>query len=528
MMLHFVLTAVTCIAIGGGVGIATYVGRKNYEHDKLLSWLTPRRVFWCLGFAIVLFVIVFTLVMFLWYDSFGMNIYDLGNMNQAMWNTLHGHPLEMTTFFPETTRLFMHVEPIFLVLAPVYAVWQDPRMLLFLQIVILALGAIPVFGIARHLFKDYVYGLGFALLYLLNPLLHQIALTEFHPLTLGAPLALSAVYFFLKKRFSISFITFLLAMMCREDIALLLVIFSVVMLLTDRNKKFFCLLLIVSSVWVAAIFFVIYPSVSVLDGLLQLKHYASIGSSPKEIIITIFFHPLDAIKMLVRFSTLSYLFYIFTTVGFVAIFRLRYLIIGAVSFGVMAFHTFSSEILLGLGQYHAPLLFPLFLASIFGLYSYVSKQKKPVRQYIWVFIVPIIFINIFLSVRTFVLTKSMSEHRGLYSEAEVASAQQALSLIPRDASVVASWKLGVPLSGRQEFYLLPTPYRTQVDYVVMRTEPEMPCYTEQEARIDIPGLVTCEGTDMQYHDMLIELRNDESYEKIFEQNNILLFKKIAQ
>ena len=52
---------------------------------------------------------------------------DLGNMVQAMWSTLHGHFLEMTT--PkgvQMNRLGFHVDPFLVLLTPFYWVWSSP------------------------------------------------------------------------------------------------------------------------------------------------------------------------------------------------------------------------------------------------------------------------------------------------------------------------------------------------------------------------------------------------------------------
>ena len=49
------------------------------------------------------------------YQTYHADAFDLGNMNQAVWNTLHGNPFRFTNrgldWFGPPTRLGIHVEP---------------------------------------------------------------------------------------------------------------------------------------------------------------------------------------------------------------------------------------------------------------------------------------------------------------------------------------------------------------------------------------------------------------------------------
>src|SRR5688500_1521998 len=68
------------------------------------------------------------------YQGYNAGMLDLGNMAQAFWTTLHGDglPLEMTQQHGNRSRLSGHTELIYLLLALLYALWQDPRMLLLI------------------------------------------------------------------------------------------------------------------------------------------------------------------------------------------------------------------------------------------------------------------------------------------------------------------------------------------------------------------------------------------------------------
>jgi uncharacterized membrane protein len=81
--------------------------------------------------------------------SFSMAGYDLTNMSQAMWNTAHGRPFVFTFAYPITHRLGVHIEPIFLLIAPLYRIFPRPETSLVLQAVIVASGALPAYWLAQ-------------------------------------------------------------------------------------------------------------------------------------------------------------------------------------------------------------------------------------------------------------------------------------------------------------------------------------------------------------------------------------------
>ena len=76
--------------------------------------------------------------------------FDLGNMVQAVWSTAHGHPLAVTGLRgDEISRLAAHFDPILAAFAPLWLIWPSPDSLLLAQAIAVALGALPVFWLAR-------------------------------------------------------------------------------------------------------------------------------------------------------------------------------------------------------------------------------------------------------------------------------------------------------------------------------------------------------------------------------------------
>jgi uncharacterized membrane protein len=151
--------------------------------------------------------------------SFATGRFDLGNMVQAVWATAHGHPLAITDLQGEQiSRLAAHVDPILVAFAPLWWVWPSPTMLLTTQSAAIAVGALPVFWLARkHLVNDQA-ALGFALAYLLYPAVQWLTLNEFHPVALATPLLLFALWYLDEDRLLAFALFAAAACLCKEEI----------------------------------------------------------------------------------------------------------------------------------------------------------------------------------------------------------------------------------------------------------------------------------------------------------------------
>ena len=125
--------------------------------------------------------------------AFESGRFDLGNMTQAVWSTAHGNVLSVTDVHGEqVSRLGSHFDPILAVLAPLWWLWPDPELLLVVQAVAVASGALPVFWLARKHIASNRAAATLALAYLLAPPVQWLTVSDFHPVALACPLLLFA------------------------------------------------------------------------------------------------------------------------------------------------------------------------------------------------------------------------------------------------------------------------------------------------------------------------------------------------
>jgi uncharacterized membrane protein len=113
-----------------------------------------------------------------------------------------------------------HVDPILVVFAPLWWLWPSPSLLLTTQAILVALGALPLFWLAcKHLGSERA-ALGFAVAYLLYPATEWMTLNEFHPVALACPLLLFAIWYLDEDRLPPFALFAGLAVLTREEIAL--------------------------------------------------------------------------------------------------------------------------------------------------------------------------------------------------------------------------------------------------------------------------------------------------------------------
>ena len=151
--------------------------------------------------------------------AFRTHALDLGQYVQIVWSLtqdLRGPYMSL----PEMHAWGDHFSPTLYLLVPLFSLFPGPVFLLVAQSALFALGALPVFGVARRRLGSDQAAAAFALLYLASPSLHGVNIRDFHPAALAIPLLLTAAYCFETNRIGWFLLTVLLTLGCREDAAL--------------------------------------------------------------------------------------------------------------------------------------------------------------------------------------------------------------------------------------------------------------------------------------------------------------------
>lgn len=196
---------------------------------------------WILAVLVTIYVALFTAQAWDLHAAMRTHRSDLGQIDQSIWNSSRGRFLAQTDNGYEATRLTDHVEPILVLISPIYWLWDDVRALLLLQVVGVAIGAFPLYFLALRRFAVLLtpqerrqiwrsepiqqltrpLALGLSLAYLLAPHLQSAVLTEFHAAPLATPLILWAFWAIDARRWGQFAVAALLTALVKEEIALL-------------------------------------------------------------------------------------------------------------------------------------------------------------------------------------------------------------------------------------------------------------------------------------------------------------------
>ena len=221
-----------------------------------------------LGLCVLFFITLFTLKAIQMHQAFETAAYDLGIFQQALWlisqfqepfNTIRGMHSHGDHF-----RLvdYLYI-PAYLMAPSIY--WA-----FFAQALSVGLGALVLYRIAHQLMPTLSWAPSvFALAYLLNPVVHNPLLWQYHPLVLASGIYLLWLWFYVDNRSWPYYLVFALLLTIREDMCVTTALFGVVAIL-QRRYRFGIPVLLISIAWWLLVTRVILPELNGL-GLYRLE-----------------------------------------------------------------------------------------------------------------------------------------------------------------------------------------------------------------------------------------------------------------
>jgi uncharacterized membrane protein len=240
--------------------------------------------------------------------AFETGRFDLGNMVQAVWSTAHGRPLDVTELDGEQiNRLGAHVDPILAAFAPLWWLWPSPTMLLVVQVVVLALGALPAFWLARKHLHSERLGTLFALVYLLYAPVQWLALDEFHPVALACPLLAFAVWYLDERRLAAALPFLVLAALTKEEIPLVIAALGIWYALARGQRVAGAALAVAGTAVGAFSLTIVIPHFREGAAPAFYDRYDAVGGSPTGILETAVTDPLVLIRAITEGRDLAYL-----------------------------------------------------------------------------------------------------------------------------------------------------------------------------------------------------------------------------
>ena len=470
--------------------------------------LRPKHLLWA---AIGAYAAGFGALSILRHHSFNTGRFDLGNMTQAVWATAHGHPLAVTNLEGEQmSRLGSHVDPILVAFAPLWWIWPSPSMLLAAQAIAIAIGALPVFWLARKHLGSERAGLGFALAYLLYPAVQWLTLAEFHPVALACPLLLFAFWYLDEDRILPFAVFAALAALTKEEIPLVIAAMGIWYALSRKRYRIGGAIAVLGAVATAISVRLVLPHYNEGASSSFYDRYGALGDSAGEILATVFTDPGRLLSVAFDSEGIHYLAGLLLPLALLFAAAPLVLIAAIPELGLnllSATHTQSSIH----HHYTAGLIPPLIAASVLGAGKLARGEQRRAIVLAGVAVAAALVANFRLG--AIPLWKSLpggSSHQAHMSHVSTHDriAEQALRLIPGDAVVSATNSLGSHLSARRRF--LSFPHLQDAEWIA--ADETQPGYAD---RWD--PLAT--ATD------LARLRRSPNWRLVFSEDGVLVFKR---
>ena len=318
------------------------------------------------------------------------------------------------------------------------------------QTAFLALSVWPLYLIAKNVLTKN-WAIIISLAWLANPFVHNVNLFEFSFLPLAIFFIFWTFYFYQQEKNLLFLLFSLLALLVREDVALVILMFGVLALIERKNWRY-----IFWPIFMALTYFIFALKLTSVFAPNQsykfLIYYAWLGNSLPEILKKLLFEPWLIIKHLLRFNSFEFILGLLLPTGWLAIIGFKYLLLGLAVFLQLAMRQSGASATL-LETYYPSLLLPVvFVALIFSLKKITDLKSRDVKNLLMIIFFSAIIYSFFtLSPTLNIFKKIFQTGWGV----ELAQAPQILiKKIPSQAPVAASYSLITNLSSRPKIYSL--------------------------------------------------------------------------
>jgi uncharacterized membrane protein len=389
--------------------------------------------------------------------------YDLGIYDQVVWNMAHGRPFA-TTLVYETNGYYDHFEPVLALIAPLYWLWSDARVLLIVQALALALGSLPIYLYARRRLNEL--GADMALLallpaaaYLAYPPLHSANLNDFHEVALLPALIGTALYGLLTGRRRLTFIALGLCLLVKEDLTVTLLVFSLYILLLKPagfRRRDGVWMGAFAVVWGLLILNVLYPAMT--HGMpypFVERRYSWLGDSPAAALRNLVAQPQVALAHIFQPPKLVFLMRLFVPLLFLPVLGWPVIALSLPVFSYLMMSDYQPQWSVQ-SYYNPPLLAFLFFAMI-GAVMWLARQaaRRGLSQR-GVVAALLIAVTIAVGYSYHAVAPGPGSRAfsrdGFAVTPRVEAARALMARIPPDASVSTVWPLVPHLSQREQIY----------------------------------------------------------------------------
>ncbi len=462
-------------------------------HKQIAIWRSHFLVGWIIGATTVLFI-----CSSIRHWLFKSTAFDLGIYDQVVYLMSQGLPAIST--YLGFHHMGNHTAFSVYLLAPLYKLFPSTYWLLLVQAVCLALGALPVWMLARQAGLSQSLSQAMAAVYLLYPVIFNVNLFDFHPEVMMPPALLFAIWAARADR-KIGFclaIVFVLG--CKDALSPVIAAMGLWLLLFEKRRFYGLFALLTGVSWFLIATQWIIPTLSGTEAA-AVKRYAYLGDSVLDIAKNLILQPGILLSHIFRLSTLTYLLLLLGPIAWGLSPRFLAPLLSATPtliFNILSEAPGQRSLQ---GQYSLPILPFLLVAVIAAL----AANRTWLRSRRWIILWSLIgFLAI--SKWTWFLTEPQ-EVKPVWQ-----ANREAIALIPRhQGGVITDNYLGAHLSQRPFVTLIRTRSFKQdiqhADYVLLNLKHVWASNTEKSTKI------------------LERTQKQPEFELIYKRDQVYLFKR---
>jgi uncharacterized membrane protein len=408
--------------------------------------------------AIVVWVATFAVLVVRRQDRFWSVDFDMGIYDQAVWLLARGHDFITVRGLP----VFGHHATFGLLLfAPASWLGAGPDFLNTVQVAVLALGAVPLFLVARHrgLRPWPAAALGGA--YLLHPSLQFLGWELFHPETVAITPLLCAYLCAVRRSWGWFAAWAVLAVSFKEDVALVVVVLGLVIALRPHraagDRRAGLVIAGLAGLWFLLVTQVLLPTVSGHPAHYEAL-YSGVGGSPSGVVETALHNPGEITSRVLSSESGEFAWKLLAPFGLTGLLAPGVLLLGLPQFGADAISdaAWTRQIYY---HYAALPLAAVALATVEGV-AFVVRRIGGMSR--WV-VPSVVLLCAFASTLAWGPSPIGAEYRNNWwppdHDARIGTKRAAIDSVPDDASVSAVFTFVPQLSDREKIYTFPNPWR---------------------------------------------------------------------
>lgn len=228
------------------------------------------------------------------YQTFG---WDLGFFDQLIWQASRGN-LNFVSTIGNINLLGDHFQPVLYLLAPLYWIWSDVRILLVFQALLVTAAALPIYLLAKKKLRNQLISIFVSISYLLFSGTQFTITNEFHQ-SAFIPLLLSlGLYWMETDKRNWGIIAILSLQLVKEEMGLLVAAIGLMYIFRKQAKT--GILLTVGGLFGFYILInSIIPAVSSQNNYIHYG-YGSLGETPAEVVKSVINNPVAGFKTLIE------------------------------------------------------------------------------------------------------------------------------------------------------------------------------------------------------------------------------------